>query len=109
MVATSAVRDGKRARSSRDPARNRRDTVVNVRMSQYARHLIDQAAESVGKTRSEFIVESARTHAVDVLLDKRLFPLASEQFDAFMDALDAKPAPNDKLKKLLRAKPPWQR
>ena len=72
-------------------------------MARQTRELIDEAAEAVGKTRSEFMVESARMHAIDVLLDKRLFSLGTEHYDAFLKALDAPPAPNEKLKRLLRA------
>ena len=89
--------------------RSRREAVVNIRMSLHSRELIDQAAESVGKTRTEFIVESARTHAIDVLLDKRLFTLGQEQYEAFVRALEAKPAPNEKLRKLMKAKASWER
>jgi uncharacterized protein (DUF1778 family) len=89
-------------------ARERRDSVVNVRMARQTRELIDEAAEAVGKTRSEFMVESARTHAIDVLLDKRLFSLGTEQYDAFLRALDSPPVPNEKLKRLLKSKSPWE-
>lgn len=105
-MTAAAVRDAPRTR--RDTSRERRDAVVNVRMSRQSKELIDEAADSVGKTRSEFIVESARTHAIDVLLDKRLFALGSDQYDAFLRALDAPPAPNEKLKKLLKGKAPWE-
>ena len=55
------------------PRENKRDAVINVRLSTKLRDLIDSAAEVVGKTRTDFILESARKHAVDVLLDQRLF------------------------------------
>jgi len=98
-----------RGRARRDTTtRERRDSVVNVRMARQTRDLIDEAAEAVGKTRSEFMVESARTHAIDVLLDKRLFSLGTEHYDAFLKALDAPPAPNGKLKRLLKSKSPWE-
>lgn len=97
-----------RERARRDTtSRERRDSVVNVRMARQTRDLIDEAAEAVGKTRSEFMVESARTHAIDVLLDKRLFSLGTERYDAYLKALDAPPAPNGKLKRLLKSKSPW--
>jgi uncharacterized protein (DUF1778 family) len=89
--------------------RERRDAVVNVRLSHQARELIDQAADALGKSRSEFIVESARAHAIEVMLDKRIFPLGSEQYAAFIALLDARPAPNEKLKKLMKSKSPWER
>lgn len=88
--------------------RARRDTVINVRLSKMLRDMIDRAADVVGKTRSEFILESARTHAVDVLLDQRLFTLKADKYEAFIKTLEAPPAPNEKLKRLLASKAPWE-
>jgi uncharacterized protein (DUF1778 family) len=88
--------------------RRRRDTVINVRLTKMLRDLIDRAADVVGKTRSEFILESARTHAIDVLLDRRLFTLDAEQYESFIKTLEAPPAPNEKLKRLLASKSPWE-
>jgi uncharacterized protein (DUF1778 family) len=72
------------------------------------RELIDAAASAVGKSRTEFVVDSAREHAVDVLLDQRFFNLSPEQFEAFAAVLDAPPPPTEKLKALMRAKAPWE-
>jgi uncharacterized protein (DUF1778 family) len=83
------------------------DTTVNVRMPSSVRALIDRAAGIMGKSRSEFITESARLHAVDVLLDQKLFILDPEQYDAFQKALDNPPKPNDELRALMRRKPTW--
>ena len=38
-----------------------------------------------------------------------LFRLDSDRFDAFVALLDAPPAPNEKLKRLLATPPPWER
>ncbi len=81
---------------------------INLRIETGTRQLIDDAAAVLGKTRTEFMVESARRQAVDVLLDQRLFTLDPERFDAFMQALDNPPAPGPKLKALLRRIPAWQ-
>lgn len=85
------------------------NTTVNVRMSSNIRALIDRAAAINGKSRSEFITESARLHAVDVLLDQRLFVLDAAQYEAFQAALDNPPLPNDELKALMRRKPLWEK
>ena len=82
---------------------------INLRIETGTRQLIDDAAAVLGKTRTEFMVESARRQAVDVLLDQRLFTLDSESYDAFMQALDNPPAPGPKLKALLRRTPAWQK
>ena len=90
-------------------SRPRRDISINIRIPKTVRDLIDTAANAVGKTRSDFILESARTHAIDVLLDQRYFSLDARQFAEFMRVLNEPPAPNEKLKKLLRSTAPWER
>ncbi|PKR88362.1 antitoxin [Pleomorphomonas diazotrophica] len=82
---------------------------INLRMDGVTRQLIDDAAAVQGKTRTEFMVESARQQAIDVLLDQRLFALEPERYDAFIGALDNPPAPGPKLKALLRRVPAWQK
>ena len=86
-----------------------RTTTINLRVPNVTRQLIDSAAAVVGKSRTEFMLESARQHAIDVLLDQRLFVLSVDQHDAFMDALDNPPMPNAALKKLLSSKSPWEK
>jgi len=81
---------------------------INLRIESHTRQLIDDAAAILGKTRTEFMVESARRQAIDVLLDQRLFVLSSERYDAFMHALDNPPAPGPKLRSLLRRVPAWR-
>jgi uncharacterized protein (DUF1778 family) len=82
---------------------------INLRIETHTRQLIDDAAAILGKTRTEFMIESARRQAIDVLLDQRLFVLDSERYDAFMHALDNPPAPGPKLRSLLRRVPAWQK
>ena len=81
---------------------------INLRIEDGTRRLIDDAAAILGKTRTEFMVESARLQAIDVLLDQRLFGLDAERYDAFMAALDDPPAPGPKLRSLLRRAPAWR-
>lgn len=82
---------------------------INLRIEANTRQLIDDAAALLGKTRTEFMVESARRQAIDVLLDRRLFALDSDDYDKFMHALDNPPAPGPKLRSLLRRIPAWRR
>ena len=82
---------------------------INLRIEANTRQLIDDAAAVLGKTRTEFMVETARRQAIDVLLDQRLFTLDSDRFDAFMHALDNPPAPGPKLRALLRRVPAWKK
>lgn len=81
---------------------------INLRMEAYTRQLIDDAAAVLGKTRTEFMVESARQVAIDVLLDQRLFVLDPERYTAFVHALDNPPPPGPKLRALLSRTPAWE-
>jgi len=82
---------------------------INLRIEANTRQIIDHAAAILGKTRTEFMIESARRQAIDVLLDQRLFALDSKRYDAFMRALDNPPAPGPKLRSLLRRVPAWRK
>ncbi|WP_261336638.1 DUF1778 domain-containing protein [Rhizobium leguminosarum] len=81
---------------------------INLRIESHTRQLIDDAAAILGKTRTEFMIDSARSLAIDVLLDQRLFVLDSDRYDAFVHALDNPPAPGPKLRALLRRVPAWE-
>ena len=87
--------------------RPKHDTNVSMRMPQQTKELIEKAATSVNKTFSAFVVESARDHAVDVLLNQTVFNLSVEQAEAFAQMLDNPPAPTEKLKALMQSKAPW--
>lgn len=82
---------------------------INLRIEAGTRQLIDEAAAILGKTRTEFMIDSARRQAIDVLLDQRLFTLGPERYDSFVQALDNPPPPGPKLRSLLRRVPAWQR
>ena len=82
---------------------------INLRIETHTRQLIDDAAAILGKTRTEFMVESARQLAIDVLLDQRLFVLDPARYDAFMHALDSPAAPGPRLKATLRRVPAWEK
>lgn len=85
-----------------------RDININIRAKRAQRDLIDQAAELLGKSRSDFMLETACREAEDVLLDQRVFVLDAEAFAKFQALLDASPADNPKLRKLMATKAPWE-
>lgn len=101
-----------KAATAADPKRTSADDrkgSINLRIETQTRRLIDDAAAILGKTRTEFMIESARRQAIDVLLDQRLFVLDPERFDAFVAALDNPPPPGPKLRSLLRRVPAWEK
>lgn len=82
---------------------------INLRISKPLRTLIDTAAASVGKSRTEFMLESARQNAIDVLLDQQLFLLNDQQFEAFERALSNPSPANARLNQLIVQKSPWEK
>jgi uncharacterized protein (DUF1778 family) len=82
---------------------------INLRIEGATRALIDEAAAVLGKTRTEFMIDTARRQAMDVLLDRRMFTLRDQGYDAFVQALDNPPAPGPKLRALMGRKPVWEK
>jgi uncharacterized protein (DUF1778 family) len=102
----AAAADARPAKASR----GRRETgTINLRVPERTRELIDTAAAVVGKSRTEFMLESARQRAIDVVLDQRLFVLDAGQYDAFLRVLDNPPPAGAKLKALMKKKPLWEK
>ena len=79
---------------------------IQIRARTEDRDLIDRAATVLGKSRSEFMMESARGAASDVLLDRRNFHLDDADFRAVLAQLDR--PPSKKLIALLKSKPVWE-
>lgn len=96
------------ALANRDESRS---ATISLRIPVQRRELIDRAAKATGKTRTEFILDSARRAAEEALLDQRMFHLNAEHHAAFMAALDAPPRPEAvaRLRKLLAEPAPWER
>lgn len=89
------------------PNRTARDVNINLRASRKQRTLIDQAAEALGRNRSDFMLEASCREAESVLLDRRYFVLDPETFKEFTAALDEPPASNPRLRRLLTESAPW--
>lgn len=85
-----------------------RGEMINLRASQKQKLLIDRAAELLGRTRSDFMLETACREAETVLLDGRYFGLSPDAFRRFTAMLDKPPASNPKLQRLLQTKAPWE-
>lgn len=81
---------------------------INIRVAPAQRALIDRAAQSVGKSRTEFILDVATREAENTLLDQRLFVLDDERWSLFVSRLDAPPPPNAALRALLNTPAPWE-
>lgn len=80
---------------------------LNFRVKTADRNLIDRAARLLGKSRTDFLLESARQAAQDALLDQTLFKVSPKVYQQFVARLDAPPAQNKKLRRMMTAKAPW--
>jgi uncharacterized protein (DUF1778 family) len=80
---------------------------LNLRIKPAERSLIDQAALSLGKTRTDFVLDAARRAAEEALLDRTMVTVAPEAYSEFLARLDAPPRPNEKLRRTMQAPAPW--
>ncbi len=91
------------------PRTGTRETNIHIRAHATDRDLIDRAAEATGRTRSEFVLDTARREAEEVLREQRVFHLDATAWKTFMSELDRAPRSNPKLAALLSRKAPWDK
>jgi uncharacterized protein (DUF1778 family) len=96
------------AGTNRREAGSRRET-INLRASRMQKAVIDRAADALGRSRSDFMLDTVCREAEAVLLDRRYFALSEGEFKRFVAMLDKPPKDNPKLRRLLETKPPWDR
>jgi uncharacterized protein (DUF1778 family) len=80
---------------------------LNLRIPAAERGLIDRAAKSSGKTRTDFILSAARRAAEEELLDRTVFVVSPAAYTQFLALLDAPAQPNERLRRTMKAQPPW--
>src|SRR5881409_1383563 len=73
--------------ATRTKERQPRDVAINLRANRRQRALIDRAAETLGKNRSDFMLEAACREADAVLLDRRFFLLDDKAYRRMMSPL----------------------
>ena len=81
---------------------------LNLRIKAEERGLIDRAAKTLGKNRTDFVLDAARRAAEDALLDRTILTVSPKAYAEFLARLDAPPQPNERLRKTLRAVAPWE-
>ena len=80
---------------------------LNIRIKADIRDLIDRAAKSRGKNRTDFILDSARAAAEDALLDQVMMVATPQAYAQFLARLDLPPMANDRLRKTMATSAPW--
>jgi len=81
-----------------------RNARLELRLSKDVKSLLQQAANTMGKKLSEFVVDCARHEAVDVMADRRMFLLEDQQMVEFEAILDRPVQDKPKLRKLMAEK-----
>lgn len=91
------------------PAIDAKRETLNIRIRPEVRSLIDRAAKSRGKNRTDFILDSARQAAEDALLDQVIMTASPEAFAQFQARLDMPPQPNERLRQTMLTPALWER
>ena len=79
--------------------------VINLRIDETRKHLIDEAAKIQGKSRTEFMVEASYKEAQHTILDQTIYIL-DEADCQYLSRTDHQADP--KLVKLFNSKSPWE-
>ena len=90
------------------PLRAAKHETLNVRIKPEDRNLIDRAAQLLGKSRTDFLLEAGRRAAEEAVLDQTLFKVTPEIYQQFLSRLDAPPAPNERLRRTMTTPAPWE-
>ena len=81
---------------------------LNLRIKPEERGLIDRAAKTLGKNRTDFMLDAARHAAEDALLDRTILTVSPKVYAEFLAQLDAPPQPNERLRRTMRTSAPWE-
>jgi len=90
------------------PSRSAKRETLNLPIKPEELRLIDRAAESVGKNRTEFVLDAARRAAEEALLDRMVFTVSPKAYAEFLARLDARPRPNKRLRRTMQTATPWR-
>ena len=71
--------------------------------------MVDRAAATSHKDRTEFVLDAMVRAAKEALLDQRLFVLDDVEYQRVVEMIEKPGEPNDALKALARRVPIWDR
>jgi uncharacterized protein (DUF1778 family) len=88
--------------------RHAKRETLNLRIKREQRGLIDRAAKTAGKNRTDFVIEAACRAAEQALLDRSVFLVSPKAYAEFLARLDAPPQPNERLRRTMQTPTPWK-
>ena len=83
------------------PAPQSRSEKLDIRIAPEAKRILQEAARERHMTISQFVLDSAITAASEVLAERTRVGLGTEEWTAFMAALDAPPRRHPRMERLL--------
>jgi uncharacterized protein (DUF1778 family) len=87
---------------------SRKRQSLNLRIKPEERGLIDRAAKTLGKNRTDFMLDASRRAAEEALLDRTILTVSLKAYAEFLARLDAPPQPNERLRRTMRTSAPWE-
>lgn len=88
---------------------SRKDHPLSMRLPEADLAIIDRAARLRGRSRTDFVRESAVRAAEETLMETGLLRMSAEGFADFMTVLSAPAQPVDAMVELLSRPAPWER
>jgi uncharacterized protein (DUF1778 family) len=88
------------------PAPPKRET-LNIRIRPEERGLIDRAAKTGGKNRTDFILDAEWAATQEALLDKVVMRASPDAYAGFLARLDMQQRPNQQLRRTMLTPAPW--
>lgn len=82
------------------PAKTER---ISARVPENVHALLERAADLLGSTMNQFVVQAAVDRARKVIEDENIIRLTGDASRLFFDALENPPTPNEKLLAAVRA------
>ncbi|WP_232290766.1 type II toxin-antitoxin system TacA family antitoxin [Polaromonas naphthalenivorans] len=109
VVITKMLASGFTGEISMPAATEVKRETLNIRIKPEERNLIDRAAKTRGKNRTDFILDAARLAAEDALLDQVAISVSPQAYEQFLARLDMPPQANERLRKTMQTPAPWER
>lgn len=88
-------------------AKKSASSTINLRVDVQTHSLIERARGVLGQNRTDFMLNSARAYAQEVLLSQTNFTLSEKDWAEFQSALEAPTLPTAELVALMASTPPW--
>ncbi|MDY0268954.1 MAG: DUF1778 domain-containing protein [Trichloromonas sp.] len=76
---------------------------ISARVPENVHALLERAADLLGSTMNQFVVQAAVDRARKVIEDENIIRLTGDSSRLFFEALESPPAPNEKLLAAVKA------